>query len=77
MNTVYDDGIYFENNPTWYEEASSWKAMQIFKMPIKHNITPSQGCEVGCGAGEILNCLANELPGGTKFYGYLNFSASV
>jgi cyclopropane fatty-acyl-phospholipid synthase-like methyltransferase len=30
----------------------------------------SRVCEVGCGAGEILNCLANNLGDGIVFYGY-------
>jgi cyclopropane fatty-acyl-phospholipid synthase-like methyltransferase len=60
QNTIYENGIYFEKNPTWHEEDSPWKAKQIVKILKKNNIAPSSICEVGCGAGEILNCLTNE-----------------
>jgi cyclopropane fatty-acyl-phospholipid synthase-like methyltransferase len=70
MKTDYVDGTYLENNPTWHEEDSPWKAKQITKMLKKHNIIPSRVCEVGCGAGEILNCLANNFGDRVVFYGY-------
>lgn len=70
MKTIYEDGTYLENNPRWHEKDSPWKAKQITKMLKKHNIIPSRVCEVGCGAGEILNCLANNFGDGVVFYGY-------
>ena len=70
MKTIYEDGTYLENNPKWHEQDSPWKAKQIIKMLKKHNIIPSRVCEVGCGAGEILNCLANNFGDGVVFYGY-------
>jgi cyclopropane fatty-acyl-phospholipid synthase-like methyltransferase len=68
--TIYEEGTYFKKNPTWHEEDSPWKAEQITRMLKIHNIIPSRVCEVGCGAGEILSCLANNLGDGVMFYGY-------
>lgn len=70
MKTIYEDGTYLANNPKWHEEDSPWKAKQITRMLKKNNITPSSVCEVGCGAGEVLNCLTNNLGEGIQFYGY-------
>jgi cyclopropane fatty-acyl-phospholipid synthase-like methyltransferase len=70
MKTIYEDGTYLERNPLWHEEDSPWKAEQITKMLNKHNMVPSRVCEVGCGAGEILNRLANNFGNGVVFYGY-------
>lgn len=61
---------YLKNNPTWHTEHSSWKAQQIIKMLKKHNLNPTSICEIGCGAGQILNNLSKELPDNVKFYGY-------
>lgn len=35
----------------------------------KNALNPSRICEIGCGAGEILNQLAIQYPG-KEFYGY-------
>jgi hypothetical protein len=69
-DTVYDDGTYLSNNPTWHEEDSPWKAKQIFRMLNKNNISPVSICEVGCGAGGILKCLADSYETAVAFYGY-------
>lgn len=68
--TVYEDGTYLDNNPTWHEDDSLWKAKQIKKILRKNNVDPSTICEVGCGAGEILNCLANDYSSNVIFSGY-------
>lgn len=70
QDSIYKDGTYIENNPTWHEEDAPWKARQIIKILRKHNIIPSTVCEVGCGAGEIINCLANEYADGVVFSGF-------
>ena len=67
---IYSDGSYLENNPTWHEEDSSWKARQIAKILIANDIQPSSICEIGCGAGEILRSLKNCLADNVKFSGY-------
>lgn len=69
-NTIYENGTYLNQNLTWHEEDSPWKAKQIGKMLRKNNINPSTVCEIGCGAGEILNCLANDYDAKVLFSGY-------
>jgi Methyltransferase domain len=68
--TIYGDGTYLSKNPTWHEEDSPWKARQIGRMLRKNSIDPSTVCEIGCGAGEILNCLANDYGANVLFSGY-------
>lgn len=67
---IYLNGDYANNNPNYHIENSPWKANQILKMLRKHQIAPNTVCEVGCGAGEILNQLQNALPPSTKLSGY-------
>ncbi len=69
-DTIYKDGAYLEKNPTWHEEDSPWKAKQLAKILKNNNIVPSRICEIGCGAGDILNCLANEYGEDVVFSGY-------
>jgi SAM-dependent methyltransferase len=68
--TVYEDGSYLDRHPTWHAEDSPWKARQIEKMLRKNKVSPSSIAEVGCGAGEILSCLANVYGPGVTFSGY-------
>ncbi len=69
-NTVYEDGTYLENNPTWHEENSAWKARQILRILERNGISPSTVAEVGCGAGGILVSLANVFGPDVQFSGY-------
>jgi SAM-dependent methyltransferase len=68
--SVYQDGTYLRNNPTWHEEDSPWKARQIEKILEKNNVNASTICEVGCGAGEVLNCLGKFLGANVVLSGY-------
>ena len=69
MNSIYEDGTYLDNNQTWHEEDSPWKAQKIAEIIDRNSLDPSTICEVGCGAGEILNqlSLGNS---DTQFFGY-------
>ena len=67
---MYQTGEYLEKNPTYHVEDSPFKADQILTMIKKHNLQPHSICEVGCGAGEILNQLQKKLPSDVQFYGY-------
>lgn len=67
---IYTNGQYLRNNPTWHVEVSPWKAGQIMKMIDRNHLAPRTVCEVGCGAGEILNQLSMSLPENVSFYGY-------
>lgn len=70
MTQVYSDGTYHENNPTWHEEDSPWKALQIQKIIERNSLDPSKICEIGCGAGEILNKLSEHYENKKEFFGY-------
>ncbi|MEO9169355.1 MAG: class I SAM-dependent methyltransferase [Aestuariivirga sp.] len=69
--SIYNDGEYFDNNPSWHQEDSSWKANEIAKILGRNKIIPQSVVEVGCGAGVILIELSkmNQFVG-TKFNGY-------
>jgi len=69
-NTIYENGTYLSENPTWHEEDSPWKAKQIVRILHDNNINPSTVCEIGCGAGEILNCLRNDYFTNAHFTGF-------
>jgi SAM-dependent methyltransferase len=71
VNTsIYADGTYLKNNPTWHDEDAAWKAVQIMKMLAQNPISPQTICEVGCGTGQVLVELQKELRGQTSFCGY-------
>jgi SAM-dependent methyltransferase len=66
----YTKGDYLDKNPTWHTEDSAWKAQQILKMLSRNNLQQASVCDVGCGAGEILNQLYLQMPGHVSFTGY-------
>jgi SAM-dependent methyltransferase len=68
--TIYEDGEYRRNNPTWHVEDSPWKASHIERLLKDQSIEFASLCEVGCGAGEILVNLAKAFPAPTQFSGY-------
>lgn len=67
---LYTDGRYLELNPTWHVEHSPWKAEQIFKIIQRNSLRPNSVCEIGCGAGELLNQLHALMPHECSFTGY-------
>ncbi|MEP7311067.1 MAG: class I SAM-dependent methyltransferase [Pseudomonadota bacterium] len=69
-NTIYQDGSYLQNNPSWHQEHSEWKAAQVLRMLRQNGLRPTTVAEIGCGAGEILSCLATEMGTGMQFSGY-------
>ena len=69
-SSIYTTGEYTQKNPTYHVEDSAWKANHILVMLKKHNLQPKTICEVGCGAGEILNQLKQSLPDNVQFEGY-------
>lgn len=66
---MYFSGEYLANNPTWHQEDSPWKAEKVLLMLARNGLSPGSVCEIGCGAGEILRCLAQRLPA-SRFVGY-------
>lgn len=67
---MYTTSEYIEKNPTWHIEDSSWKAKQILKIIKNNKLQPHSICDVGCGAGEILNQLYLQMPNDVSFAGY-------
>jgi cyclopropane fatty-acyl-phospholipid synthase-like methyltransferase len=70
MVQIYENGTYLENNPSWHEEDSPWKAQHIQKIIARNSLNPQKICEVGCGAGEILNQLSEHYDHHKEFFGY-------
>jgi len=70
MENMYLDGKYLENRPTWHDEESPWKAHHIISLIKKNNLNPLTICDVGCGAGGILDEISNNLSNEIKLYGY-------
>lgn len=58
----YESGEYLSNNPTWDEEDSEWKAVQVLKAFERNHLAPKSIVEVGCGAGGILASLHDAMP---------------
>lgn len=67
---MYTSGEYSKHNPSWHVEDSPWKARQVIKMLQRNNLLPKTVCEVGCGTGEILIQLQQNMPNDCDFYGY-------
>jgi len=70
IDPVYTRGDYLKKNPTWHVEGSPWKAKHILDMINRNRLEPHTVCEVGCGAGEILNQLHGQMPQDVLFSGY-------
>lgn len=70
MAPIYQDGSYLEQNPSWHQEDSPWKASQIRRILERNSLNPASICEIGCGAGEILNQLSAHYGDGKQFFGY-------
>lgn len=67
---IYVDGTYQKNNPTWHVEDSLWKAQQIARMFDRNKVNPKTICEIGCGAGEVLHQLQQQMGQETLFWGW-------
>ena len=68
-SSIYGDGSYLAGNRTWHAEDSPWKAEQVTRLLQRNNLTPASVCEVGCGAGEILQQLSSSFDE-ARFVGY-------
>lgn len=69
-SSIYNNGQYLKNNPTWHEEDSLWKANHIAKIICKNGLKPTTVCEIGSGAGGVLWHLSQMNDVGNEFVGY-------
>jgi SAM-dependent methyltransferase len=58
----YLDGRYRAANPRWHVEDSAWKAQHVHDLLARHEVIPDTVADVGCGVGEVLRLLHNQLP---------------
>jgi SAM-dependent methyltransferase len=66
----YVDGRYLEaTGGTWHLEDSAFKAKYVDLLVRRNGIPPARVCEIGCGAGGVLNDLHARWPG-VEFVGY-------
>lgn len=68
--SIYTDGTYLESTGSWHQEDLPWKASHVKTMLDRNGLAPKTICEVGCGAGEILNWLSRTLGRDVRLYGY-------
>jgi len=58
---MYSDGTYLRKNPTWHAEDANYKTRDIVTLLARRRIHPRTICDVGCGAGAILELLSHKL----------------
>ncbi len=69
--SIYEDGTYLKNNPSWHMEDSAFKAKHIDQIIKKNCLQVESIAEIGCGAGGVLSRLAECMQDSTlQFYGY-------
>lgn len=70
LEEIYTSGKYLERWPDWHAAISPWSARQVLYMMARHTLVPKTICEVGCGAGEILKQLQQNMAEDCLFWGY-------
>ncbi|MDI4665718.1 class I SAM-dependent methyltransferase [Xanthobacter autotrophicus] len=58
----YLDDRYISANADWHQDDSAWKFAHILKILERNAVRPASLCEVGCGAGGIVDLMARHLP---------------
>ena len=66
----YTSDAYIKNNPDWHVDAAPWKASSVLEMIKRNHLDPRSVGEVGCGAGEILRIMQQQLSKECSFVGY-------
>ena len=69
MSTIYMDRTYADNNPEWHVGDAAWKAGKIRETLARNGVAPATVLDVGCGVGEIVVLLSNDMPA-TEFVGH-------
>jgi 2-polyprenyl-3-methyl-5-hydroxy-6-metoxy-1,4-benzoquinol methylase len=63
--SIYESGEYLAKVPDWHRGHSAWKADHILRVLARNKLNPSTICDIGCGAGGVLEVLADRLPKAT------------
>lgn len=66
----YLSGDYLEKNPTFHVERADFKAGLVAGILKRNRVEPGRVCDLGCGAGEVLNLLTTLIPSTREFHGY-------
>ncbi|MBP6433014.1 MAG: hypothetical protein KA319_14730 [Ferruginibacter sp.] len=61
MEYQQNNSEYLQLNTTWHQEDAAWKAKQILQAINRNKIEVKTIAEIGCGAGEILVQLQQNL----------------
>ena len=69
-SAIYQNGSYLKMNPSWHAEESPFKVRQIRRMLQEQRLAPQTVCDVGCGAGLVLQELQPHLPSSCQCWGY-------
>jgi SAM-dependent methyltransferase len=67
---VFLTGEYLETIPKWHTGESPWKARGVLQMLQRNHVSPRRIGEVGCGTGEVLRQLQDQMDGSCSFLGY-------
>lgn len=63
-------GEYLDKIPQWHTEDSPWKAKGVLQMLERNRLEPRVIGEVGCGTGEVLRQLQQQMDPRCLFHGY-------
>lgn len=63
--TIYVNGEYASKHSDWHEGDSAEKSKHIIRLVRQNKLSPKSICDVGCGAGEIINLISQQLPEST------------
>ncbi|GLV55696.1 hypothetical protein KDH_25400 [Dictyobacter sp. S3.2.2.5] len=66
----YTNGEYLQKNPGWHIDAAQWKADSVLQMIRRNTLSPQSVCDIGCGAGEMLRILQQNLSEQCTLDGY-------
>lgn len=68
--SMYTNGEYLANNPSWGSEDSEWKAVFINTLLKRNGLVPHSVAEVGCGFGGVLFHLSKLNPAIGQLHGF-------
>lgn len=66
----YLNDEHLQKVPDWHTEESPWKVKHITRLLERNHISPQTICEVGCGFGEVLRLMQENMSPDCEFWGY-------